>query len=95
MKLVVDADVMTEQANSLMGIAQNINALSDDITKALAQLQEAWQSEAADILYQRFVTLAQAFSAHHETIKAYSTFLLQAADAYRQSATEDKKPFDE
>lgn len=92
MKLVVDDVVMTEKANSLSSIANNINSLSNEISAEIAKLQEAWRSEASELLCQRFNDLAKSFVERYEVINSYASFLVQAADAYRTNEENNKKP---
>ena len=94
MKLVVDDIVMTEKANSLTAIASNINTLSNDINAEITKLQEAWRSEASDLLCQRFTALSQSFVERYEVINSYASFLMQAAEAYRINEANSKKPLE-
>ena len=54
MIIAIDDVVMMEKSNSLTAIANNINTLSNDINAEITKLQEAWRSEASDLLCQRF-----------------------------------------
>ena len=94
MIIAIDDVVMMEKSNSLTAIANNINTLSNDINAEITKLQEAWRSEASDLLCQRFTALAQSFTERYEVIKSYAAFLAQAAEAYRTNEANSKKPLE-
>lgn len=81
----VDSTAMREKADSFQTIADNISNYTDQLEQEINGMKSVWEGEAAEATIAKFKEFKQGFSEKKETIKNYSKFLRQAADAYDNS----------
>lgn len=87
-KIVVDSTVMREKANVLETAAANIQTLYQEMLQEVNTTAGKMKGSAIETSQERFVSMQGAFETIATDIKAYGTFLTQAADSYDAAQSE-------
>lgn len=94
-QVVVDSSVMRDKAKSLETASTRIQTLFDEMLEDVKTTASAMKGETIETQKQRFESMRPTFETISKDMKAYSTFLTQAAEQYEQAENQSKQKAEE
>lgn len=87
-QVVVDSSVMRDKAKTLENAAVNIQSLYAEMLQEVTTTANKMKGTTIDTQKKQFASMQSAFDTIVKDIKAYSTFLTQAAESYEAAERE-------
>lgn len=87
-QVVVDSSVMRDKAKTLENAAVNIQSLYAEMLQEVTTTANKMKGTTIDIQKKQFASMQSSFDTIVKDIKAYSTFLTQAAESYEAAERE-------
>ena len=87
-QVVVDASVMRDKAKTLENAAVNIQSLYAEMLQEVTTTANKMKGTTIDTQKKQFASMQSSFDTIVKDIKAYSTFLTQAAESYEAAERE-------
>lgn len=87
-QVVVDSNVMRDKAKTLENAAVTIQTLYAEMLREVTTTANRMKGTTIDTEKQQFASMQSAFDTIVNDIKAYSTFLTQAAESYEAAEQE-------
>ena len=87
-QVVVDSSVMRDKAKTLENAAGNIQALYAEMLQEVTTTANKMKGTTIDTQKKQFASMQSSFDTIVKDIKAYSTFLTQAAESYEAAERE-------
>lgn len=87
-QVVVDSSVMRDKSKTLENAAVTIQSLYTDMLREVTTTSNKMEGEAIETSKQQFANMESGFDTIVNDIKAYSSFLLQAAESYEAAQQE-------
>lgn len=84
-QITVDSTVMRDKAKTLENAAVTIQSLYAEMLQEVTTTANKMEGQAIEISKKQFAGMQGAFDTIVKDMKAYSTFLVQAADSYEES----------
>ena len=81
-QVVVDSSVMRDKAKTLENAAVNIQSLYAEMLQEVTTTANKMKGTTIDTQKKQFASMQSSFDTIVKDIKAYSTFLTQAAESY-------------
>lgn len=87
-QVVVDSSVMCDKAKTLENAAVNIQSLYAEMLQEVTTTANKMKGTTIDTQKKQFASMQSSFDTIVKDIKAYSTFLTQAAESYEAAERE-------
>lgn len=87
-QVVVDSSVMRDKAKTLENAAVNIQSLYAEMLQEVTTTANKMKGTTIDTQKKQFASMQSSFDTIVKDIKAYSTFLTQAAESYEAAECE-------
>ena len=87
-QVVVDSSVMRDKAKTLENAAVNIQSLYAEMLQEVTTTANKMKRTTIDTQKKQFASMQSSFDTIVKDIKAYSTFLTQAAESYEAAERE-------
>lgn len=87
-QVVVDSSVMRDKAKTLENVAVNIQSLYAEMLQEVTTTANKMKGTTIDTQKKQFASMQSSFDTIVKDIKAYSTFLTQAAESYEAAERE-------
>ena len=87
-QVVVDSSVMRDKAKTLENAAVNIQSLYAEMLQEVTTTANKMKGTTIDTQKKQFASMQSSFDTIIKDIKAYSTFLTQAAESYEAAERE-------
>ena len=87
-QVVVDSSVMRDKAKTLENAAVNIQSLYAEMLQEVTTTANKMKGTTIDAQKKQFASMQSSFDTIVKDIKAYSTFLTQAAESYEAAERE-------
>lgn len=87
-QVVVDSSVMRDKAKTLENAAVNIQSLYAEMLQEVTTTANKMKGTTIDTQKKQFASMQSSFDTIVKDIKAYSTFLTQAAESYEAAERE-------
>ena len=87
-QVVVDSSVMRDKAKTLENAAVNIQSLYAEMLQEVTTTANKMKGTTIDTQKKQFASMQISFDTIVKDIKAYSTFLTQAAESYEAAERE-------
>lgn len=87
-QVVVDSSVMRDKAKALENAAVNIQSLYAEMLQEVTTTANKMKGTTIDTQKKQFASMQSSFDTIVKDIKAYSTFLTQAAESYEAAERE-------
>ena len=87
-QVVVDSSVMRDKAKTLKNAAVNIQSLYAEMLQEVTTTANKMKGTTIDTQKKQFASMQSSFDTIVKDIKAYSTFLTQAAESYEAAERE-------
>ena len=87
-QVVVDSSVMLDKAKTLVNAAVNIQSLYAEMLQEVTTSANKMKGTTIDTQKKQFASMQSSFDTIVKDIKAYSTFLTQAAESYEAAERE-------
>ena len=87
-QVVVDSSVMRDKAKTLENAAVNIQSLYAEMLQEVTTTANKIKGTTIDTQKKQFASMQSSFDTIVKDIKAYSTFLTQAAESYEAAERE-------
>ena len=87
-QVVVDSSVMRDKAKTLENAAVNIQSLYAEMLQEVTTTANKLKGTTIDTQKKQFASMQSSFDTIVKDIKAYSTFLTQAAESYEAAERE-------
>ena len=87
-QVVVDSSVMRDKAKTLENAAVNIQSLYAEMLQEVTTTANKMKGTTIDTQKKHFASMQSSFDTIVKDIKAYSTFLTQAAESYEAAERE-------
>ena len=87
-QVVVDSSVMSDKAKTLENAAVNIQSLYAEMLQEVTTTANKMKGTTIDTQKKQFASMQSSFDTIVKDIKAYSTFLTQAAESYEAAERE-------
>jgi len=87
-QVVVDSSVMRDKAKNLENAAVNIQSLYAEMLQEVTTTANKMKGTTIDTQKKQFASMQSSFDTIVKDIKAYSTFLTQAAESYEAAERE-------
>lgn len=87
-QVVVDSSVMRDKAKTLENAAVNIQSLYAEMLQEVTTTANKMKGTTIDNQKKQFASMQSSFDTIVKDIKAYSTFLTQAAESYEAAERE-------
>ena len=87
-QVVVDSSVMRDKAKTLENAAVNIQSLYAEMLQEVTTTANKMKGTTIDTQKNQFASMQSSFDTIVKDIKAYSTFLTQAAESYEAAERE-------
>lgn len=87
-QVVVDSSVMRDKAKTLENAAVNIQSLYAEMLQEVTTTANKMKGTTIDTQKKQFASMQSSFDTNVKDIKAYSTFLTQAAESYEAAERE-------
>lgn len=84
-QIVVDSSVMRDKAKTIDDAAKKIQTLYADMLKEVNTTASSMKGTTIETEKKQFANMQSVFDKFVTDIKAYSTFLLQAAEGYEET----------
>ena len=87
-QVVVDSSVLRDKAKTLENAAVNIQSLYAEMLQEVTTTANKMKGTTIDTQKKQFASMQSSFDTIVKDIKAYSTFLTQAAESYEAAERE-------
>jgi WXG100 family type VII secretion target len=87
-QVVVDSGVMRDKAKTLETASTTINRLYAEMLDEVTRTANSMKGDTIETQKKQFASMQKKFDEIVKDIKAYSTFLVQAAESYEKAENE-------